>query len=141
VRLSGLAPAAFLLVRPLDEQSLDLAQEIAGAERFDQQRLGMLPRPVIPVGGVGGEQGGGRFVALTASCADNLQTRLFGFHAQIADDHVVDAGLESGEGFRRVGGGLNFKAMEFEDGFKGQQNSQVVIDEQNAPFHVHPEGG
>ena len=87
---------------------------------------------------IGGEQSGRRIVALAARRADDFQSGLFGFHAQVADHHVVNAGLQAGKGFGGAAGGFHFKTVEFEDSFEGQQDGEVVVDEKNAAFHGAP---
>jgi hypothetical protein len=72
--------------------------------------------------------------------ADNFQASFFGFHAQVADDHVVDARLHAGEGLGRAGGGFNLKFVEFQNSLQGQQDGEIVVNEKNAPFHMHLSG-
>ncbi len=134
-----------------DEQGFHLTQKIAGAERFDEQRVGVLPGPIFSVPmlsvptfsspmfsgwWIGGEQSGGGIVSLAARGADDLQASLFGFHTQVADDHLVNAGLHAGRRLGGTAGGFDFKSVEFKDSLEGQQDSEIVIDKKNATFHV-----
>ena len=41
------------------------------------------------------------------------------------------------KGLGGTGGGFDFKSLEFENGFEGQQDGEIVVDEKNATFHVH----
>src|SRR5258708_27304000 len=85
---------------------------------------------------IGGEQSGRGIVSLTARAADDLQASLLGFHAQVADDHLVNAGLHAGKGLGGTAGGFCFKSVEFKDSLAGQQGSEIVIDKKNSTFHV-----
>ena len=87
--------------------------------------------------GIGGEQSGRRIISLAARGADHFQASLFGFHAQIADHHLVNAGLHAGQGLGGTGCSFNFKSLEFENSFEGQQDGEIIIDEKNSAFHVH----
>ena len=49
LRLGSGVTLAVLLVGVADEQSLDLTQEIAGAERFDEDRVGIFARPIVSI--------------------------------------------------------------------------------------------
>ncbi len=85
---------------------------------------------------IGGEQSGRGIVSLAARSADDFQTGLFGFHAQVADYHLVNAGFHAGQSLGGTGGGFDFKSLEFKNGFEGQENGEIVIDEKNTAFHV-----
>jgi hypothetical protein len=124
-----------------DEQSFHLPQKIAGAERLDEQRVGAFSGPIlfVPIfagGRISGEQGGRGIVGLAARRAQDFQSGLFGFHAQVADDHVVNAGLQAGKGFGGTAGGFDFKSVQFEYRFEGQQDGEIVVDKKNTAFHV-----
>src|SRR5208282_2372147 len=93
--------------------------------------------PMLAGWRIGSQQSGRGIVSLAARGADHFQTGLFGFHAQVADYHLVNAGLYAGQGLGGTGRSFNFKSLEFENGFEGQQDGEIVIDEKNAAFHVH----
>src|SRR5258708_9395712 len=86
---------------------------------------------------IGGEQSGRGIVSLAARAADDLQASLLGFHAQVADDHLVNAGLHAGKGLGGTAGGFHFTSLEFKDSLQGQQDGELVIHKKNAPFPVH----
>jgi hypothetical protein len=33
---------------------------------------------------------------------------------------------------------LDFESVKFENRFEGQQDSKIIVDNENATFHVHP---
>jgi hypothetical protein len=144
---------AFLLVGVADEQGFHLTQKVPGAERFDEQRVRVFASPIFPVPllsvlmvcapmfagwWIGGEQGGRGIVSLAARGADDFQAGLFGFHAQVADDHLVNAGLHAGQGLGGTASSFDFKSVEFENRFEGEQDGEIVVDEKNAAFHRAP---
>jgi len=139
-----------------DEQGFHLTQKIAGAQRFDEQRVRVLSGPIfsfsmfsapmfsVPMFSspivfrwrIGCEQSSRRVVSLAARGADDFQTRLCGFHTQVADDHVVNGGLHAGKGLGGTAGGFDFKSVEFENSFEGQQDGEIVVDQKNAAFQL-----
>ena len=68
--------------------------------------------------------------------ADDFQAGLFGFHVQVADDHLVNAGFDAGKGLGGTAGGFDFKSVEIENGFERQQDGGIIVDK-NATFHLH----
>jgi hypothetical protein len=137
-----------------NEQGFHLTQKIAGAERFDEQGVRVFSRPIFSVPmfsvpmfsvpmfsspmfsrwRIGCEQRSRGIVSLAARGADDFQAGLFGFHAQVADDHVVNGGLHAGKGLGGTAGGFHFKSVEFENSFEGQQDGEIVVDKKNAAF-------
>jgi hypothetical protein len=49
---------------------------------------------------------------------------------------VVNGGLHAGKGLGGTAGGFDFKSVEFENSFEGQQDGEIVVDQKNAAFHV-----
>src|SRR5450759_2407113 len=147
LRLRSGVVLAELLVGMADEQGFHLTQKIAGAERLDEQRVGVFSSPIFSVPmfsapmfagwWIGGEQSGRGVVSLAARGANDFQAGLFGFHAQVADDHLVNAGLHAGKGLGGTAGGFDFESVEFKNSLEGQQDGEIVIDKKNATLHVH----
>ena len=156
LRLRGRVALTLLLkVGVADEQRFHLPQKIGGAERLDEQRVGTfsnltfvaillfitLPAPIFSRGWIGSEQCGRGIIGLAPGGAQDLESGFFGFHSQVADDHLVNAGLQAGEGFGRTRGRVHFKSMEFKHGFERQQDGEIVVDKKNAAFHMVVWGG
>jgi len=137
------ATAELLTVRVANQQGLDLANQVSGAKRLDKHGLwvlgavAMIAAGIFAEWGIGSQNRGSGVVALPARGADHFQARLLGFHVQVADHHVIVARLQMANRFGCVGGRFYFEIMEFQHGFQGQQNREVVIDEKDAPFHSH----
>src|ERR1700722_14776097 len=117
--------AGGLIVRGADEQRFDLPQEISGAKWFYEQGVGVCAGPVFSIARrsgwrVGGKQRGGGIVGLAARGANYFETSLFGFHPQIADHHLVDAGFHASHSLGRTAGRLYFKSMEFKNRFESK---------------------
>lgn len=146
--LGGGTALSDLLVGVADEQGFHLTQKIAGAERFDEQRFRVLSAPIFTVPllsiplfagwRISREQSGRGIVSLPMRGAKHFQARLFGFHAQVADHHLVNAGLHADKSFRGTGGSVDGKSVEFENGLEGQQHGEIVVDNKNAAFHGAP---
>ena len=158
VRLRDRVLLVELRIGVADEQGFQLAEKVGGAERFDEQRGRVFSGPVFSIPsfsipslsvpmfsppmfsgwGIGGEQGGCGMVRLAARGADDFQAGFFGFHVQVADDHLVDAGLHADKGLGGTAGGFDFESVKFENRFEGQQNGKIVVDNEDTTFHVHP---
>jgi hypothetical protein len=96
----------------------------------------MFSPPMFSGWRIGCEQSSRGVVSLAARGADDFQTRLCGFHAQVADDHVVNGGFHAGKSLGGTAGSFDFKSVEFENSFQGQQDGEIVVDQKNAAFHV-----
>ena len=132
---------ALLPVCVPNEQNLDLPDQKVGTDGFDQQRVGMVfsasfsPRNIF--GRIGGEQGGGRGVALAAGGANHFESGVLAFHAQVADHHVIAGRLHPGQGISGAGRCFYFKSMKLQHCLEREQNGEIVIDEKDAPLHRH----
>jgi hypothetical protein len=143
--------AGSLVVSPLvgiakigiaNEQCLDLPHEFARAEGLDEQGIGMVGaagpiRPILVGGRKSREQSGGRRIVLTVRGANYFKTRLFGFHAKIADHHVINARIHASERLGRAFRNFHFEIVQLKDSFQREQDGEIVIDEKNASFHLH----
>src|ERR1700691_5140607 len=96
--------------------------------------------PILSVRWMSREQRGSGIVGVPSRPAENLQAGFFGFHAQVTDHHVKNTGLHARKGLGGTGGGFDFKSVEFEDCLQRQEHREVVVDYQNAAFHVRLPG-
>ena len=138
------------------QKGFQLTQEIAGPERFDKQRIRMLSGPGVlvrilffvrifsvaclplPFSGrwIGGKQGSRGIIGLSAGSADDFEASFFGFHAQVADHHLIDARFHARKSFSRTAGGFYLESVQFENSLEGEQYGQIVVDEKDTTLHA-----
>jgi len=68
----------------------------------------------------------------------NFESGVLGFHAEVADHHVIDARFHAGECFSLTGRGFYLKTMEFQNRFQGQEDGKIVIHQEYSSLHVAP---
>jgi threonylcarbamoyladenosine tRNA methylthiotransferase MtaB len=121
------------------QPGFQLPHQILRPKRLDQQRLCPLLCPVTLVRRIGGQQRGGGVVGLLAGFADHVETGILGLHASIGDDHLVDAGVQFLHRLGGGNGGVHLELLHLQDGFESQQDSNIVIDQQDSPLHKAPQ--
>ena len=76
------------------EEALDLIEQQAGMDGFEEEFVGMEVLPVGLVDREGGEESDGGGMGSVAGCSDDLAAGLLALHAHVGDDHVVLASAE-----------------------------------------------
>ena len=90
----GVSAKGRLCACATSEQCLELLDQLARPDWFDQERLCSILPPVFVGRRVGGENCRRGSIALGAREPQHVQACLFGFHAHVGDNYIVLGGLQ-----------------------------------------------